>query len=62
MGAREAAHARPAANTDVHPQGAGGGRLQPGLAAIDVHHLRHGQRGGHQEPDGSADGEEDALE
>ena len=37
MEAREEADPQPAADADFHPQGVGGGRLQPGLVRVHIH-------------------------
>src|SRR5512143_1656278 len=41
---REEADPQPAAEPDLHPQGVGGGRLQPGLQIVRIHEKNEGGR------------------
>ncbi len=60
MEAREEADPQPAADADFHPQGVGGGRLQPGLVRVHIHEEKYRDRGQDEkrkEPAGREEGE-----
>ena len=55
----EKAYPQPATDADFHAQSSRGGRFQPGLVGIGIHKKKQGHCDEDEEPNESADGEED---